>query len=238
MGQDMHPYWQCIGYRRNGDPIYLAKGAEDPPTDPPAGYLTQKQVNDMIAAERKTATDKGKQTAAEQMANDLGMTVDEAKKLIAEHKAASDKNLTEAQKARKDADAEKTAAASEKAAAQAEVFATRAERALVRAKIALPSDEDDKDGTKTEAVLSRVARMLDVELTAKPEEITEAVKQLKTTFPALFEGEGEPNEDPPRRLPGTDPKAPPRTKAPSGDALKRGMDRAATKFKKPDPANK
>jgi DNA-binding transcriptional MerR regulator len=230
---DIHPTWGApLGYTKLGKPFYLAKGAEDPPPDPTDGFnaAQQARVNALIAAERTKASETAKTKAAQDLATDLGMTLEEAKALIKAQKDATDKDLTEAQKARRDADAEKTAAEKERQTAKAEVFATRAERALVRAGVALPSVADDPDGKKADAVMDRVSKMLTVGVDATPEQIAEDVKTLKTTFPQLFvEGEETPKV-PARRVPHTDPTTPPRRPTPSGDALSRGAERARTRF--------
>ena len=232
-----HPDWQRIGTRKDGRPIYLQRGGSEPvvtpPADPTDGFnaAQQARVNALIAAERTKATESAKTKAAEDLAKDLGMSVGDAKALIEAQKAASDKDLTEAQKARRDADNEKTAATKERAEAKAEVFSTRAEKALLRAGVALPAEADDKDGVKAAAVLERVSKMLTVGVDATPEQIAADVKTLKESFPALF-GTA---VDPGKRIPNTDPKAPPRERPASGDAYKRGQERAAARFNKPDP---
>jgi hypothetical protein len=66
------------------------------PADPAPKTFTQDEVNAMLARER-TQT---QQAAAQQLATDLGCSVDEAKQIIADRKAADDAKRTEAERPR------------------------------------------------------------------------------------------------------------------------------------------
>lgn len=165
--------------------------------------FTQDDLNRVGSREKK----EGREAALKEFAAKLGIeSLDEAAKIIKEHKDRQDQEKSEAQLAREAADKEKAEALKEKADANRERHEARVERHLLRAGV--PEGEGDTAGV----ALARVARMLDVEVGADAEAITEAVEELKKDFPALFtpsekkEEEGSKNQN---SDPGNKPKKPP-----------------------------
>lgn len=186
--------------------------------------LTQADVDRIVSQrvnETKTATER-------QVAESLGVSIDEAKRIIAEAKEQEDAQKTEAQRAREAADAEKAAAAEEKKTAASDRHAAKVERALLRAGV---TDEDDE---KLDKRLTRLSRLIDVEVGADEAAIKAAVDALKVEEPALFgtpagEGggdNGEPKGVKPPKAPGSDPKGSPPPPKQSEDAFSRGAERA------------
>ena len=141
--------------------------------------LTQADV-DRAAREAKKA-------AETELAAALGCSIDEAKTIIADRKAAQDAEKSDAQRAREAADAEKSDAAAEKAAAAAERRALRVERALLVVKV-----KDDRSANAARLVLADLADEADEAA------VTAAVEKFAKDTPEWF---GD-NAPPP---PGSDP---------------------------------
>lgn len=171
--------------------------------------LAQSEV-DRIVQERVGET---KRKAMEDVAKQLGVSVEEAKKIIEDHRKQEDKDKSEAQLEKEAAARERAAAETEKSEATKEKHNAAVERALLRA---LPKDLDDK---VLDAKVSKIARLVDVEVGADADAIKKAVESLQKDMPELFGGtvEGAPNSDPP----GTPPK-----KKTSDDAFSKGAERA------------
>lgn len=152
-------------------------GDEDPPPNPDGGgaggddgrTFTQADL-DRIAGQART---EAKRTAARELAEQLGCTVEDAKAKIAAAAAAEDAEKTDAQRAREAADAEKAAAATERAEAARERLAAKVERHLLRAGV------DEK-------ALDRAHRLIDVDPDASDDDITTEIEALKADIPALF----------------------------------------------------
>lgn len=185
-------------------------GQGDPPDSPRT--FTQEEL-DRIATREKQ---RGEQAAQRQVAEDLGVSLDEAKRIITEHRTREESEKSEAQKARDQAEKEKADAEKAKADAARERYDTRVERALLRAGV--PDDEGKLD---------RVKRMVTAEVDADQDAISADVAQLKEDFPQLFAqqqsngGGRAPSGDPPGN--------PPKPKG-GDDPLKRGAERAKQRF--------
>lgn len=181
-------------------------------TEPPARTFTQAEVDAMMGRTRSEA----RTAAANELATDLGVTVDEAKAIIADRNAAEDANKTEAQRDREAAATAKAQADADRAEAARERRSIAAERALLAAGIVL-----DTDPEKASAALARAVRMIDLD--AESFNAVEQANTLKADVPGLFtptEGSGT-RPSPPG---GTRPKPPaggPTTKS----AVERGADR-------------
>lgn len=191
-------------------------GAEggNPPAPAPKTF-TQEEVSAMLTREK----DQGKRAAEEAIAKQLGVSIEDAKKLIADAKKREDAEKSEAQKAREAADAEKAEAERNKSEAARERHATRVERALLRA---LPKDLDDD---KLDARVSKLTRLIDVEVGADDAAIKAAVEELRKEWPELFptNGSGNGGKNPP---PPGDPKGKPPTPKVGNDAYNKGLERA------------
>lgn len=174
--------------------------------------LTQSDV-DRIVQDRVGQT---KRQTEEAIAKQLGVSVDEAKRIIGEHAKASDKDKTDAQLAREKADREAAEAETAKGEAAQERHSAAIERQLIKA---LPRDLDD---AQLDTKVARLARLLDVEVGADAETIKKAVDALKKEEPLMFgapEGNG-------KKVPDSDPAGKPPVKKGSDDAFSRGAERA------------
>lgn len=181
-------------------------GGTPPAPKPEGGEKTFTQADVDKAASARAAEAKRKATS--DLAEQLGVSVDEAKKIIAASKASEEAQKTEAQRAKEEADAAKQQADAEKAEAAAERMAARIERALLKNHV-----RDD--------CLDDSLALLKVDADASPEEITAAVTAFAERRPEFFGAEGEPKRTPP---PG-DPKGKPAPKK-AEDAYARGEERA------------
>lgn len=186
----------------------------DPPkADPPkddAGKANEKtftQADVDKAASARAAEAKRKATS--DLAEQLGVSVDEAKKIIAAHQSAEDAQKTEAQRAKEAADQAKAEADAAKAEAAAERQAARVERALI------------KDHVRDDCLEDSLS-LLKVAPEATPEELTAAIEAFKERRPEFFDANG---EDPKRTPPPGDPKGKPAPKK-AEDAWARGEERA------------
>lgn len=184
-------------------------GAPEPKADDDKGgekTFTQADVDK--AASARAAEAKRKATA--DLADQLGVSVDEAKKIIAASKSAEDAQKTEAQRAKEAADQAKLEADAAKAEAAKERQAARIERALI------------KDHVRDECLEDSLA-LMKVDADATPEELTAAVEAFKERRPEFFETEG--GGDSKRTPPPGDPKGKPAGKK-AEDAWARGEERA------------
>lgn len=192
-------------------------GTGDPPKGdpkPPEG-ISQVEVTRIAAREKA----EGKRAAEEAIAKQLGVSVEEAKRIITAAKATEDQQKTEAQRAREQAEAEKVTAEQEKQESAKERHAARVERALLRL---LPKDLDD---AALDTKVTRISKLVDVEIGADADTITAAVTQLKKEMPELFPESG--GAPPPKGGPNGDPKGgPPKGTGNKEDAFNRGMERA------------
>lgn len=192
----------------NADP---PKG--DPPKDGNGNTISQAEMRRIAAREKA----EGKQAAERAIADQLGVSIEEAKRIITAAKADEDKQKTEAQRAKEAADSEKAAAEKDKQDAKLERHQASVERALIRA---LPNDLDDDALDKR---VARLSKLIEVEVGADADTIKAAVTQLKTEMPELFPTTG----TGPRGGANGDPKGgPPKDKPKSEDAYSRGLERA------------
>jgi hypothetical protein len=184
-------------------------GAPAPKADDDKGgekTFTQADVDKAASARASEARRKATSDLAEQ----LGVSLDEAKKIIAASKSAEDAQKTEAQRAKEAADQAKAEADQAKAEAALERQAARIERALI------------KDHVRDDCLEDSLA-LMKVDAEATPEELTAAVQAFKERRPEFFEAEG--GGDPKRTPPPGDPKGKPTGKK-AEDAFARGEERA------------
>lgn len=187
---------------------------EEPKGEPKAAEKTLTQTEVTAIAAREKA--EGKRAAATELAESLGVPIEEAKEIIKAHREALDAKKTEADKAKDAADREKTSATAEKSAAAKEIHETRLERAFLKEGL-------DLDGADDKA--KRVLRMVTVEPGASYADVLKDVQAVKADFPALFDDEGN-TKTPKRKAPPSDPKGNPPRPAGSEDAFARGAERA------------
>lgn len=186
----------------------------DPGGDPGGGdkTFTQEEVNRMMAREKS----QGRDAAMRELSETLGVTVDEAKEIVQTHQQREEEQMSEAEKAKAAAERERQEAEAEKAKAARERHDLKVERHI--------GTIDPNDAEANTSKVTKVARMLDLEVGASDEEVKAAVDDLRTEFPALFEVKAD--EGGGRRTPPSDPGPSPRRKPPAEDAMSRGAERA------------
>lgn len=199
-----------FGGARMEDPPDDQNPLPDPPKPPDEKQLPQSQVNEIIATRTKEAREK----AFRDLAADLGVSIEDAKRIVKERKEADERNQSELERERKLREAAEADRDSKVTERESELHAERADRALIAAGA---PDEDEK--------LARLRGMLTVEVGASREDVKKDVEKLKSDFPALFET----LEPPPGRRTSTDP---PRGRQPkvSDTAFSRGSERAKERY--------
>ena len=137
-----------------------------PPAETPRVF-TQDDVTAIATREKA----QGHRAAMQEVSEKLGMTIEEATKLVADHKAAEDAQKSEAQKDREAAATERAEAATLKSEAARELHVARVTSALIAAGV----------DAKTIPVIN-----LAVPVGADAAAITVAIDALKVTAPGLF----------------------------------------------------
>lgn len=174
----------------NGTGTGTGAGGDEP-------KFTQADLNRLLAREKSD----GKRVAQAEFLQSLGVNnLDEAKAVLEAAREAEAKNLSEAEKAKKEAETARSNADREAQEALTIKQAAMVERALLRAGIGI----DDKDGDEQ---LELVARMVVVEPDATQDQVNEAVADLKKKMPQLFETD---RKVPDPKQPGGDPGRQPR----------------------------
>lgn len=134
--------------------------------------FTQTDLNATVARE----AEKAKTAALQQVATDLGVSLDEAKQIIADRRSADDAKKSEAERAADAWKAAQAAAEQIKSATERERHEARLERALGRAGLDTGND-----------ILRRAGlAALDVPLDADDAAVTAAIEQAKKDAPQLF----------------------------------------------------
>jgi len=203
----------------------FSQPADEPPADDPKDddsgkdkkdsdqkTISQSDLSRLLAREKG----EGKRAAEKAIADQLGVSVAEAKKIIDAAKEAEDAKKSEAEKEREAAAKEREAAEAAKRAAAVEVHEARIERALAAEGFA----GDDKK-------LGRVRKMITVEVGASYEDVLADVKDAKTDFPELFAAKTSGGDDgkKPGKLPSGDPAGRPPKPTGGEDAYAAGQKR-------------
>lgn len=166
--------------------------------------FTQEELNRIAAREKA----QGRAAAEKQLAEDLGVDIEEAKAIITAHREQEEAQKTEHQKAM-DAAAEKQRKAEEAAANAAKVtHDATIERMLVRA------------GANPD-LLDRAARSMALEVGADEATVNAEIDKLKDEVPSFFGGGRTP---PPSSTPGGSPPS-------GGQKIKTAMERGAERAK-------
>ncbi len=180
--------------------------------------FTQAEL-DRIAGRARTEARKAAQT---ELAEQLGCTVDEAKAILDERRAAEDGKKSEADKALDAARAAQAAADQARAEAAAERLAAKVERKLTAAGV-------------PEASLARAVRTLALDPDADDDAIAAEIEALQADVPALFTAanDGDDKPKPPPAPGGTG------AKPPVNQATKTALDAGAEMARKrhPQPTN-
>jgi hypothetical protein len=186
-------------------PVNEPSADPDPSPDDDSGKdkagekkFTQADLN-KIGAKQKA---EGRAAAEKAVVDLLGCTPAEAAEIVKKHREAEDATKSEAEKEK--AKASQAASAAEKAKADAEQAKHESliERALLRS--GFTADDSDEGQKK----LTRVRKMITVEVGASFEDVLEDVKDVKADFPALFAEQQDPKDDgkkKPGKLPNSDP---------------------------------
>lgn len=165
-----------------------------------------------------------KDSTITKVAEELGVTLDEAKAIIAKAKEDETAALGATEAAKRAAEADQAEANRIKADAAQDRLNARIERKLVVAAGLDPDDDADK--SKLARLLGMVAS--DLKSDADSAAIDEALEAVRTDFPALFEdgaGAG-PGTPPPSDRGGASRRSKERQTAGGSDGIKRGMERA------------
>jgi hypothetical protein len=160
-----------------GDPPTPPTPPAPPESDPPASF-TQADLDRIVGREKAEA----KRTAEKQFAETLGVTVDEAKAIIAAKNTADDAAKSEAQRALDAATATQAEAVQAKADAVRERFEAKVERALVNAGVG----SGIEDPAKAAAAVTRATRMVTLDTDSDDAAIAAEIEALKADVPGLF----------------------------------------------------
>lgn len=217
----INPIWTSLRFEGDGGAAGAAGGSTDnlPPElaevfdslaeDGEDGKKFVKLTQDRLTKLALSTKTKAQAQTLRKVAEDLGMSVDDAKQLITDHKAAIEASKTDLQRekdaadvARKEADADKQTVAQER-------HDLRVEKALLKAGV---------DPVKAE----KARRLVDAEVGSDQASIDVAVESVKADFPSIFEADKETKNKVPSGTPGGPP---PKKLTPEG-ALDRGKQRA------------
>jgi hypothetical protein len=225
-GRLLHP----VGYIK-GRPIWPILGAS--PDDPDAGdpdpdadkggdgdkggddskgkTFTQAELNKIATKEKA----EGKAAGERAVAESLGVSIEEAKKIIKASKDAEDAKKSDADKDRETAAAERAEAEKAKGEAAKEIHEARIERAFAA----------EKFGGDDEA-MKRVRRMVSVETGATYDDVLADVQAVKKDFPALFEAKADDGKSGKPKAPVGSVKGTPKKPATGEDRFSVGQQRA------------
>lgn len=224
----------AVGWRANGRPIWPVAGAQDPPNPPnppasppnpptspadqpaptPERQLSQSQVNEIVARESA----KAKEKAERDLAASLGVSIEEAARIVKEATDRTNAQKSDAERAKEAADKAKREAEEEKTKTQRERHSLWSDSVLIT--LGAPTDEGK---------LARLRGMLTVQVGASRDEIKADAEQVKKDFPQLF------STTAPPPAPSSDPSGRPPAPKANGDAYTAGMERAKARYAKPEP---
>ena len=166
--------------------------------------FSQEDLNRIAAREKA----QGRAAAEKQLAEDLGVPLEEAKAIITAHREREDAQKTEHQKAMEDVVERQRKADEAAATASRTTHQATVERLLVRA------------GANPD-LLDRAARSMVLEVGADEATVTAEIDKLKDEVPSFFGGGRTP---PPSSSPGGSP-------PPGGQKVKTGLERGAERAK-------
>ena len=188
-------------------------------TPPPARTFTQDEVNAVAAREAAEA----KRQATKEVADRLGVSVEDAERIIKEHQDRESAALTEAERREREAEAR------ERAAAEREAAAVRRERdARVRA--ALLSGDKPCRPERVDMAVPAITIADDADDTA----LSAAVDEYREKVPEFFTQVSQQQQQTPPGTPSSTPGTPPPTQQQNEDAYARGAERAKAMIGKSD----
>jgi len=153
-----------------------------PPPPPPSGTdnartFTQEDLNRVAAREK----DEGKRSAERAILAALGVDdLDSAKKILADKQAADEAKLSEVDKREKAATKAQTEAAEAKATATKMTLDAKVERAILEKLLG-------EEQVKALSAAATLRRLIEVTPDADDKAISDAVTELATTMPHLFQ---------------------------------------------------
>lgn len=147
--------------------------SESTATDVASKTFTQAEVSALMAKEAEKAQRSGARTAAQKLSEDLGMSVEEAKKLIEAHNQRTEQEKTEAQRATEQAEQARKEAETAKAEAARVKHESLIERRLLKAGV--PDEQ-----------LERVRKLINTGVEGSVEDIDGEIDELKADLPGLF----------------------------------------------------
>lgn len=136
--------------------------------------LTQKQFSDAMAAEKAKASRSAAKKVRQELEAELGMSVDEIKKLRDEQAKAEAQQMTDIERKQKELDESLAAAEQSRVEVLQEKLDMRAERALI------------EGGVVNMKAASRLVALLGLGLEADDEQIAEAIESLREEMPEVF----------------------------------------------------
>lgn len=201
-----------------------AAPAPSPATEPPKTF-TQEELDRYAGRRAGEVQRKTKQEIADQ----LGVSLDDAKKIIEAAREAEAAAKTEAQRELEAASQAKAEAEKAKADAAAERFQSKLERKLYAAGVGAGLTDSEDDQRKRDGLMARALRMVDLAPDADDEAIAAEIEQIKADVPGLFTtatASSAPS--------GVTPSKPPTGGQPQTSALDKGRERA--RAMRPDPS--
>jgi hypothetical protein len=203
------------GENGNQDP-QGGQGTDPPKPDPATGgdpkpeakSFTEEQLDRIVGKRAKEAERSGKQAAEAAIAEQLGLSVEEAKKIIDASREADEAKKSEIDKLREQNESIKKDSETRVGEVQREHHIDRVKLNLIRAGVALPEDTAESPDASDKA-LDRVVGLVSVPVGASVEEIKDNIAELKTEFASLFT-EPEKKEDQQPGNPGSHPSGAPR----------------------------
>lgn len=166
-------------------------GKEGEPLRHPDGrLLTQDDITRITTREKN----EGRSSATKELLKSLGVdNLEDAKAIIDRAKKVEEENLSETEKAKKDAQADREKAAKEISDAKRERLAAKVDRKLAKAEV--PEDQ-----------IEDVAQLLKLEDDPSDDDIDAAIDALKERLPQLFSPAKPDPKKPPKHDPGKPPK--------------------------------
>jgi len=190
-------------------------------TDPPAPSSTQatdpkregkifteEQLDRIIGKRAKEAEKTAKQATEAAIAQQLGVSIEEAKKIIEASREADEAKKSEIDKLKEQNESIKKYGDTKISEVQREHHIDRVKLNLIRAGVALPEDTAETPDASDKA-LDRVVGLVSVPIGASVEEIKDNIAELKIEFASLF-AQPEKKEDPQLGNPGSHPSGGPR----------------------------
>jgi hypothetical protein len=179
-----------------------------PDTKPEGKTFTDEQLDRIIGKRAKEAEKNAKQATEAAIAEQLGVSIEEAKKIIDASREADEAKKSEIDKLKKQNESIKKASETKVSEVQRDHHIDRVKLQLIRAGVALPEDTAENPDSSNKA-LDRVVGLVSVPVGASVDEIKDNIAELKTEFASLF-AQPEKKEEENKGNPGSHPSGAPR----------------------------